>query len=285
MDLDTILSGAPTQETPPPARSPALSPDSGLRANRERGEPEPAAAEPPRPASPDYPPGENPPTREVVPPAPPAGDQEPDHVPIAALRDERKKRQEMERTLQEYVQRLQRYEQPAQQPPPPPPPPPRPDLFADPDGAINHIAEQLRAENRQEQLRQKVDLSVLYVRDKYPDYQDAETAFLEQCRADPALYDRMLHHPYPAEFAYQVGKRIATLAQIGPDPDAYRQKIEAEALEKARAQLQQEAPQTPTPARASLPPSLAQGRDTSGRFQPAWGGPPSFKDILAPPRR
>jgi hypothetical protein len=266
MELDQILSGQPAPEPPPPA-PPA----------------EPPAPQEAPPSLPAVPPGENPPVdpQPGEPPAPPAGEQEPAHVPVAALRDERKKRQDAERAAQEYQQRLAQYEQMVRQQQAAQQQPPRPDLFQDPDGALNYVQNSLRNEI----LRSKVETSVMVVRNQHPDYDDAEAAFLQACQGNEPLYRQMLNHPFPAEFAYRVGSQMRAMAEIGNDPGAYRERVRQEERERLRKEFEAEQAGKQARIRESVPPTLAAARDTSGRFQPAWGGPPSLKDILAPGRR
>jgi hypothetical protein len=265
MDLDAILSGTIPAEPPPPAPSP---------------EP-PAPPQDAPPAEPRFPPGENPPAdAPAEPPAPPAGEQDGDRIPIAALRDERTKRQAAEKAAAEYQKRLEQYEnmvrqqQAAQQPQ-------RPDLFQDPDGALNHVQSALR----QEILRNKVETSVMVVRQQHPDYDDAEAAFLQACHGNEPLYRQMLNHPFPADFAYRVGQQMKAMQEIGNDPTGYRERVRAEERDRLRKEFEAEQGQRQAQVRASVPPTLASARDTSGRFAPAWSGPPSLKDILAPNRR
>lgn len=193
-------------------------------------------------------------------------------MPVTALRDERRKRQDLERKLAEYEQQVQRAQAP--------PPPQRPDLFEDPDGALEHIQTQFR----QELTRQRLDMSVTMAKSQHDDYPEAEAAFVAAVHANPGLYDQMMADPHPAGFAYRVGQQVMALREIGPDPVAYRERVRKE-YEAELRQGQPEQPADRSPPRQSLPPSLAGGRDTSGRFAPAWGGPPSLKDILAPRRK
>lgn len=278
-DLDTLLSGGPTREAPSPVRNP-------------EPVPEPAPVPQPRETPPPPPPGErvtdfgrrSADPEPVDPAVPPAAEQEPDHVPVAALKDERKKRQESERIAKEYAEKLAAYERQMQQSPPPAPPA-RPDLFENPDGALDYVQQQFQ----QQLVRTKLDMSVAMARSQHEDYGEAEAAFVDAVRANPSLYDQMMADPHPAGFAYRVGKQVAALRDIGGDPEAYRAKVradlEAELRQQWEAERQSNGSGRPTPSRPSLPPSLAGGRDTNGRFAPAWSGPTPLKDILAPAKQ
>jgi hypothetical protein len=266
MDLDAILSGNIPAEPPPPAPPP---------------EP-PAPPQDAPPAERQFPPGENPPADAPgEPPAPPAGEQDSERIPIAALRDERAKRQAAEKAAADYRQRVEQYEQMIRQQQAAQQQPQRPDLFQDPDGALNHVQSALR----QEILRNKVETSVMVVRQQHTDYDDAEAAFLQACQGNEPLYRQMLNHPFPAQFAYSVGQQMRAMAEIGNDPSGYRDRVRQEERDRLRKEWDAEQGQRQAQVRASVPPTLASARDTSGRFAPAWSGPPALKDILAPGRR
>jgi hypothetical protein len=244
-DLDTILSGS-SQDAGHSAPAPEPTPGEPQR-HFERESPDPAAA----------------------PSAPPTLEQEPPQVPVQALQDERRRRQAAEAELQ---RRMAAYEQHfAQQEAPR-----RPDVFENPDGAFDYVQQQFE----QRLTRTRLDMSVAMAKTQYPDYETAEAAFVEAVHANPTLYEQMLQDPHPAGFAYRVGTQVQALRDIGGDPNAYRQKLRQEIEAEVRRELHQ--PERHQPPRSSIPPSLASARDSSGRFMPAWGGPPSLKEILAP---
>lgn len=271
--LDDILSGAPTEEPRTPARSPDPDPV------RER--------EPSPPVNPAPPPGEaiadfrrqsaDDPEDGAVPPAAP---QDADFVPVAALKDERKKRQESERLAKEYADKLSAYEKATSQAPAPPPPQ-RPDLFENPDGALDFVQQQFQRDLD----RRILNMSVAAAKRAFPDYADAEAAFVEAVHANPRLYDQMMADEDPAGFAYRVGSQVKVLREVGADPSAYREKVRREVEAEMQSKWETEQPLRRADPRSSIPPSLAGGRDSSGRFAPAWSGPASLKDILAPAKK
>lgn len=256
--LNEILNGSPE-----PAPSPVPEPAREERPREPTGAP--LTDFPRRDADPAEEPRE--------PAAPPAAEQEPDHVPISALKDERRKRQQAEQELQKrmaaYEAQMQQFQQPA---------PPRPDLFEDPDGALEHMQQQFQ----RQLVRTRLDMSVAMAKTQHTDYADAEAAFVEAVKANPSLYDQMLQDPHPAGFAYRVGKQVEALREIGGDPHAYREKVRKEIEADLRRQWETDQPAASIPQRSSIPPSLANARDTNGRFRPAWNGPTPLKDILAP---
>lgn len=200
-------------------------------------------------------------------------------VPRRALEDERRKRQDYERKLgdleQKFNQLLQQGQQQAQQPKEPAP---APQIWDDPDGWAaqqQHVMQVQLYETR-------VALGRELLRSQKPDFDDAVGSFVEYARGDKQAQAALLHHPNPAQFAYQQGRRLRFLSQVGDDPEAYleRQKQEWLAQQQSAPAMQQQtsAPRASAPAPKSLAgtPSASQPRDASGRF----AGPASLSDIL-----
>lgn len=186
-------------------------------------------------------------------------------VPLKAVEDERRKRQELERKLAEYEAKLAQQQQPE----------PAPDWTLEPEVA----AQRLQADFERRAFSLKVEMSERMVRQQHADYEEVRDAFAQAAQADPRLAQALVNHPFPAEFAYQQGKRIKMLMEIGDDPEAYIERRIAERL----GQSQQPAAQAPKPQSAPVPKSLArtantQPRDNRGRF--ADDGPTPLEDIL-----
>jgi hypothetical protein len=278
--LNEILSGNPAPDNPSsapePSAPPAREPDP-MPARREE------TVDLPRDRDPFPKPGEFP-ADTSAPPAPPAGEQEPEHVPYAALRDERRRRQDAERVQAEYERKLAAYEQmlQTQQASQAPQQPPPPDLFADPDGRLQHLERSLEQRSQELINRKILDMSATFERNARPDYAEAETAFVQSAKANPMLYEQMMADPHPAGFAYRVGKQILALREIGGDPAAYREKVRQEERDRYRKEWEEEQAGRQQQLRQSIPPSLARERDTSGRFAPAWSGPTPLSQIIAP---
>lgn len=199
------------------------------------------------------------------------------HVPRQALEDERKKRQELERQVAEFKQRMTA-PQPTQQPHPQVQQPEIPDPYLEPERFAAYQAYQV-----QERLfAQSVVMSQRIMRQQHADYDDAEKEFVAAVEADPMLASKLLSHPFPAEFAYQEGKRLKALKEIGDDPASFRERVRQEILAEMQGSGAQ-APAQAQPARAPVPKSLASAqtggpaRDArTGRF----AGPASLEDIL-----
>lgn len=269
MELNEILKGAvPNDPAPAPAAAPEPSEPSAAPPTGETPDPEPRD-ERPRDEHGRFAPR----TQDEREAAPPAAKQDPGQIPIQALLDERDKRQRAERALEE-----------ARRQAPPPAPPPRPNLFEDPDGAIDH----LRQEFQQQLIAERLNSSVAFAQSQYQDYGEKEQVFIEtvqrEAKADPhgqsALYRQMIADPNPAQFAYRVGSQILAMQEIGPDPTSYKERLVDDdalfqkMLEKRGLSQQQLQPPAPSAPAAVFPTSLSTARAAAPR-QPAaaYNGP------------
>ena len=225
--------------------------------------------------------------------------------------DETRKRQGVEQQLAEANQRLQAMEQERRQPPPEPQPapqrqpapqqPPRqqaqpqqpiPDFLDSEQAAqwVQSSVEDRIAIEREAISRalhdNRVMTSQAIMRMQHQDYDEAEQAFVQAAEANPSLWVKLERHPFPAQFAYEVGKQSKQIAEIAADPAAYeaglRQKIMAEL-----AAQQPPAPVVQPPKRPSVAPPSTLARVTSQtprNIAKVWDGPRPVSDILAPKR-
>lgn len=181
-------------------------------------------------------------------------------VPRAALEDERRKRQEYERKVSEYEtwlrqQQAAQQRQQEQQP--------QPDIWTDPDRVIASLREEnarVRADIERQLVLNRIEDSREAALEKYEDYEEVEKIFVEAAQSSPHLLQAMAQHRKPAQFAYETGKRLKLLSEIGTDPDAYIERRIAERLGQA-----QQAPspaQAPSRNAAPVPKSLASRTST-----------------------
>lgn len=231
----------------------------------DQGEAQPAAAEPVAAEPSGDPTNAAPPAAEQATQVIPA-----DYVPRAAVQDERKKRQELERRVQEYERMIasQREQQP------------QPDWYAEPDRAAQVMQQQV-----QYQLTQtKVAMSEEWVRAQHPDYDEHQQVFIEAANANPHLWQQLYAHPMPAQFAYQQAKKLKVMQEIGDDPEAYRKRIIDEFLASQGNPPVPPAQQPPAlqpPKRSPLPTSLAETRNAQPRDDKRrWQGPASLDQLL-----
>lgn len=203
---------------------------------------------------------------------------------------ERKRRQEAEQKNAELERRLKEIEgRPAQaaapatadtkqQPTPP-------DPWLDPEGYMRFQ----QAQQDDVRFADRVELSQELMRSKHEDYDAVEQVFIEECKTNPFLRSQLRTAPFPARLAYEQGKKLMALREIG-DPVAYRAKIEAELKAKFEAeQAASAAPAAPpvqsAQPKASVPPApppslagvtSAAPRKAAAKFE----GPTPLEKIL-----
>ena len=218
------------------------------------------------------------PTHEGPPPSTTEPDDNSPTVPRKAMEDFRRKWQQSEKEKQDYAAQLADFQRRMAQPQQMLPQAEVPDPFADPEGWANHQT----ARTEELLYRTRVEMSTEAMRDKHQDYDDVIEVFVGAANQDRALWQKIRQHPFPAKFAYEQGKRMRMLSEIGDDPTAYEQKV----IEKYLAS-QGQSPNGQQPASrptAPLPKSLASApsavsRDPKGRYAPT-SGPPSLSQLL-----
>jgi len=190
---------------------------------------------------------------------PPASEEpEQSHIPVAALKDERTKRQAAEenaRLLQERLQQFEAYY--AQQQ----------GGEVEEDDPVELFAQQIMGRAETRILEAKVQITETLARQKWDDYDEMADVFKEAAVANPFLVEELKRAPDPAAYAYGVAQKIheakgLTTAQT-------RAQIEAEIREELKAEIGLKAPT-----------SLANAQSKGGRGGPGWTGPKPLEDIL-----
>lgn len=190
---------------------------------------------------------------------------------FAALKDERRKRQEAEARIASLEAQFQRMQpQPAAEPPA--------NFWDDPDTAIDQrvtgavskaVAEQFQRMQEKQQI-ERIDASEATARSKYQDYDDAFHAFQQAVHASPTLAEQMIRSSDPAEFAYTTGKRALDLERVGSID---------ELLKAERVKWEQEV-RAAAPAPVSFPATTASDGSVGARSGPAWAGPLTLDEML-----
>lgn len=185
-------------------------------------------------ASQPAPVAEETPAVEAEAPAPvqaPAPQEDP-RVPLAALLDERNKRQELEHQLRQLQESK--------------PDVTEEDYFDNPQKVIGSV----RSEMQQQLSALRMDISEATLRSVKPDFDEKMDAFSDAVKGNPALVAGLRSHPNPALFAYTEGEKHQLYKEIGSNPAAYKEKMKAEIL----ASLQ---PSGTPAARVSVPDTLS----------------------------
>ena len=168
------------------------------------------------------------------------------HVPLAALMDEREKRQKLQAENEQL--RAQIKPQEAAQPP---------DLFDDPAAYAAHV-EQLISNKGFENA---VVVSQAMMRMQHDDYDAMEAKFAEMVKENPSLAVQLRSAELPAVFAYETAKKAEKLALL-ENVDEWEAKKTAELEAKIRAELtaELEAKASAAAKGDNLSPSLTKQR-------------------------
>lgn len=191
------------------------------------------------------------------------------HVPYAAMKAEREKRQAREREIQKRDQRIAEYErqlqelrngaqpqQPARQEEH------KVEIWEDPDAFVSQ-----RLQSVEQKATQRLYAALEeQAREAHPDYDEVFAVVQEHAKTNPAIAQKVLAAPNPALAAYKLGKQLRELKQM-EDPAAYRARIEAEVRAQIEAE-QQAAAETKRKAAEAIPPDLSSSRSVAGS-QPA----------------
>lgn len=168
------------------------------------------------------------------------------HVPLAALMDEREKRQKLQAENEQL--RAQIKPQEAAQPP---------DLFDDPAAYAAHV-EQLISNKGFENA---VVVSQAMMRMQHEDYDAMEAKFADMVKENPSLAVQLRNAELPAVFAYETAKKAEKLAAM-ENIEEWEAKKTAELEAKIRAELtaELEAKASAAAKGDNLSPSLTKQR-------------------------
>lgn len=209
-------------------------------------------------------------TTEAAPPA--AVESDAKHIPITALLDERERRQQAERELQELKRWRQEQEAKARQPAPQPP-----DFYTDPDQRLAFE----RSQFERSLFNERLNMSEMLARQAHGDtvVETARDAFMQEATRNPALAMELQRQANPYGFVVQWHRRQQAMAEIGDDPMAYRERLKAELLAELQGQqgAAQPSARNPVkpPASLSAAPSASRGEAQFSRgsaFDAAFGG-------------
>jgi len=207
-------------------------------------EPPPPAPEPPAETQPAPTPEPAPSQPSVAPVQPPPG-----YIPMAAVLDEREKRQGAQREAEEF---RRKYEEATRKPPVPLDPIADPEAF---DRSLNERIERVRWD-----AITNASL-VAATRHHGPEKVKAAEEWLQsELQQNPALWQTIQRQPDPYDFVVSQHQRTLRLQKIGDDdPEAWAQKwAEANGYVKAGTPQPQSAVVTGHPPQSTLPrPSLA----------------------------
>lgn len=230
--------------------------------------PEPQPEE--KPAQPRGPDGKFAPKgeEEGVSPAPVEKAEEPafDH---AAVKGERKRRQDAEARIAALEAQLQSLQAPKEPPAPPP------SLWEDEQGWQQHFGGEVVSQAvQQATLNARLDMSEMLARQANPDFEDMKASFLELMKENPSLQQQAIADPHPWNKAYQIAKNHKAMQELAATDVA---DLEAKIEARVREELAKQA--APAPAQPNLPQSLADAQSARSASAPL-AGPLTLETIL-----
>lgn len=179
-----------------------------------------------------------------------------------AIREEREKRQNLERELEQLKQQFQAQQKPQEDEAPPP------TIWDDEQGWQQHFGSQVVG---QATYLSKLQTSEIIARQSHEDFGDVwepMNAFLSE---NPALAQKVAADAHPWGAAYKAFKNHQQIQELG-----------ATSIDELRAKIREElmAEQAAKPAQQDLPPTLANERNVGSRTGPEWSGPKSLDQLL-----
>jgi hypothetical protein len=195
-------------------------------------------------------------------------DDKPEDWSYHAYKDEKEKRQQYERELEAIRQRehqmqaqLAQYAQPQG----------LPDAYDDPQGFQAAIQQQIE----QAQHQTRLQMSEMMARQAHgAETWEAANQWLHQ---NPSVVQQLTQSQDPCGDAVKEYKRHQAMQEIGDDPQAYRERVEAEIRERLEAEAAQASPQVPS---QPVPANFASTRNAGQRKGPSWAGPTSLEAAL-----
>lgn len=149
--------------------------------------------------------------------------QEKPRADVAAIIDERRKRQALEQELAQLRQQAQAK------------PVEKPSVFENEDAAIR-----ARMDEHSAPVREAIyKLSVKTARTLYKDFDEAAQAFADASERDPRLIAGLQSSDDPGEYIYTMGVHVRELADVGGDLMKYRDKVTTAANSKIDEQAKQ----------------------------------------------
>lgn len=184
--------------------------------------------------------------------------EQPRHVPIDSLLDERRKRQEAENELEKYRQAKAK----------------APDVFEDQEGFTNHINQTIS----QQVLNATANISEFMAKREYPDLEEKVAKFQDMVKQNPSLQQQVLGAISPYHEIVDIVTKAEELEKM-KDIDSYKAQIRAEVEAEIKARLESEQ-QAKDKKRQSIPPSLVSEPSKGTIKGTTFDGPSSLESIL-----
>ena len=180
-------------------------------------------------------------------------------VPLAALLDERDKRKNFQKQLEERDAELQELTKE------------KTDFWEAPEAAINEAVSTAVNKTEQRLMGRFMNLSIRNAYSRHDDYEQAFDAFRTAAEENPALAEQAAADDDPGEYMYKVGNNFRQLDQAGGDVDALREQIYREVKAELLKEMDNK-PDVPTP--------ITEEPSASSPREKVEGGPTPLTSIL-----
>ena len=170
---------------------------------------------------------------------------------FAAVKDERRKRQEAEDRLKDLESKLNTLKAAKDEK--------LPDVFEDQEAFAKSLQDQFKTEMRQRTIDMQRDMMIEFK----PDYEDKEKAFFEVAKNNPVLISEANNSSNPAKFAYEQGEKYLKYKDI-QNVESLESKLRADLEAKIKQELEQKYKEKESKA-SNLTPSLAKARGTTDK--------------------
>lgn len=184
---------------------------------------------------------------------------------LRAAHEERQKRQALEKQLKDTA----------------PKPEEQKSFWDDPEKYFKQFEERLKQSEestRQAAHNARLHTAEMIARSKYEDFDEAVEVFAEALQHVPGLGQQWMAAADPAEFAYQSGKSMKAMREVGTI-DALREKIAKEERAKLETEMKAKA-EKEAEERAKLPKSLSEAQAAAPQKKVLWGGPTPLDEVL-----
>jgi hypothetical protein len=201
------------------------------------------------------------------------------HVPVKALTEERRKRQQAQQYAQQLEARLSAIEARVQQP----------DkviasdeeFLQDIPGAFTKAEERFNKRMQAQLDAQRYAMSEAQARAMYQDYDDALTEYADMARANPSLAQRVAQSAHPSLEMYQLVQLERKAREQGQSSE---KDLERRIAEEVQRRMQEYMSQNGTPPPAVSPAAyygtINTARGGNGAAPQQWAGPTPMQDIF-----
>lgn len=176
-----------------------------------------------------------------------------------AVKDERSKRQAIEKEFADYKASMEKKEDT-----------PLPDVIDDQEGFVKSMQDRFD----QELARNRIEIYRQVQTEQFPDYPEKEAAFIELAKQNPILVTQMNQAANPAKFVYDQMNKLEEFEK-SKDVDSYKEQLKAELRKELMEEMQSKKTEEVEKS-DNLSPSLAKARGSTEATEKLSENPSDF---------